>query len=273
MLTWLANHISNQPIAACQVWLYSCPMEGVRAPEARELEREPPPPRSSPCAGWAQWLTPKQLAPNHQAASLTDCKCSQRTGTCMTNYLSNFVQALNRMDNTAPDYVYGVFDEQLEDLVWFAAFLVAHRELTDVCLLDAVNIVVKNPRFSKNPGTWTRRAVIQSAIEMQQRRITTLGTIYQRRTCWHAEHTSIEPEVLKRLTTQCPEALIRLDTLCRFALALRNVENLSTAECAAILRVSHAAVENAYCAGIEILSEIASELAELEDECQEVDCT
>ncbi len=188
------------------------------------------------------------------------------------NYLSNFVPDLERTDQTAPENVYGVFDEQLEDLVWFAAFLVAHRDLMDVCLLDAVNIVVRHPRFSKDPGTWTHRAVIESAIEMQQGRIATLGSIYARRTCWHARHTAIEPEELKRLTIQCPETLTRLDTLCRFALALRNVEDLSTAECAAMLHVSQAAVENAYCAGVEILTGIASQLAEFEDECQPADC-
>jgi DNA-directed RNA polymerase specialized sigma24 family protein len=157
--------------------------------------------------------------------------------------------------------IYRAFNGQREELTWLASFLLANQELVDVCFLDAFEISIQRKIvFREAPTYWARRAVIQSAISMQESRIATLATIYQRHDCSHRQHASIAPEALKLLVSQSPERVLRMDVLCRFALALRGVEQYSANQSAAILGVSRTAIDAAYCAGLLALKQFAEDV-------------
>lgn len=172
-------------------------------------------------------------------------------------------------DRSAPGDVYRAFDNHREELTWLASFLMADRELADVCLLDAYEQSIRhNVIFKESPERWARRAIIHSALEIQQSRLSTLWPIYLRRGCPHEHHASLAPELLKLLTSQAPRALLRLDVLCRFALALRGSEDYSASESAMILGISRDAFDAAYCAALNTLNQFAAEILEMCDEAE-----
>lgn len=157
--------------------------------------------------------------------------------------------------------IYRAFNGQRDELTWLALFLLASEELVDVCFLDAFEISIQRKIvFREAPTYWARRAVIQSAISMQESRIATLATIYQRHGCSHGQHASIAPEALRLLVSQSPERVLRMDVLCRFALALRGAEQYSANQSAAILGVSRKAIDGAYCAGLLALKQLAHDV-------------
>lgn len=177
------------------------------------------------------------------------------------------------MKSEAPEMIYLAFDEERDELIWLASFLLANEKLIGVCFLDAFEICLRGKAASRESAIRSsRRAVIESAFEMQQSRVAVLSTIYQRRGCSHEQHESISSELLKLLTAQSPEALLRLDVLCRFALALRGVEEYSATESASILGISLAALESAYCAGQEALHQLAHGLLQVCDDDGQMAC-
>lgn len=180
---------------------------------------------------------------------------------------SELGDVLSRANVSAPKNVRQAFDEQREELIWLASFLLAAPELVDVCIVDAFEICLRDgAALGESPKHWAQRAIVRSALEMQQYRIAMLSPIYQRRRgCSHGQHASMSPEALELLTTRSPQALVHIDALCRFALVLCGIENYSATECANILGVSRQAVDAAYCAGLQSLNWLADELLQAWD--------
>lgn len=164
------------------------------------------------------------------------------------------------MKSSVPESIYRAFEEQREELVWLASFLLTDRRLVDVCLVDAFETCIRcSAAFRRFPKHWARRAIVRSALEMQQYRFATLSPIYQRRGFTRRRLPSLAPDDVRLLIAQSPEAAVRMDVLCRFALALRVLERCSTAESAAMLGISTAALETACCAALQVLDQLAQE--------------
>ncbi len=156
------------------------------------------------------------------------------------------------------------FAEHREELEWLAFFLTGNQDLVQPCMVDACALAVSQKQvFLDWLEHWSRRAIILSATEMQQSRITQLGAAYRRHPCPHREHASLTPEEIALLRTHPNDIVGRIDVLCRFALVMRGIEEYPTRQSALMLGVNGVAFEAAYCAALESLQMLKYEILDV----------
>ncbi len=156
---------------------------------------------------------------------------------------------------TTTDTVCGTFVEQREELTWIAAFLTANDEVASACVADACATAqnISEDWLPASPAF----ATVNSAIQIQQSRITQLARLYDR-----DEHRGYEqtlPESLEFIVMESDAICARLDTFCRFVLVLCGIEKCLPSEAAQWLGVSRHAVEAAYCRALDALEVIGCE--------------
>ncbi|MBV9341325.1 MAG: hypothetical protein JO159_10615 [Acidobacteria bacterium] len=154
----------------------------------------------------------------------------------------------------------GVFSEYRETLVWLANFLTGDKNVAEACVIDACALAeAQTPGLQGWPVEWARLATIRSAMEMQQKRIAQLSSVYAHRPCIHGGHRALVQESIEVLVAESDALIGKLDVLCRFALLLCGLEKHSAQKAALLLSIEHASVEGAYCAAVRYLKVIGCE--------------
>jgi len=154
----------------------------------------------------------------------------------------------------------GVITQHREELEWLANFLLGDEKIAAACVVDACALAE-----SVSPGVqdwllkWACLTMIQSAVQMQQRRITQLAAAYERRGCIHGGHTALSSDWRDVLVEESSALIFRLDVLSRFVLVICGLQRRSTQQAAVLLGIDRISVEAAYCAAIKSLEVIGCE--------------
>lgn len=153
------------------------------------------------------------------------------------------------------DEIRAAFTEHREELAWLAGFLTGDEMVAAACIIDARKVVQE--------WLWTsaRDATIRSALDVQQVRIGQLSSAYDHHGCIYEQHAAppLDIETLEFLVRESDEIRLRLDSICRFVLVLRGIENRLLPEVALLLGISEHAVEAAYCAALQSIDVVRSQ--------------
>ncbi|MGO9678225.1 MAG: hypothetical protein ACLPHP_16500 [Candidatus Sulfotelmatobacter sp.] len=154
----------------------------------------------------------------------------------------------------------GVLTQHREELEWLANFLLGDEKIAEVCVIDACALAESVSLGVQDwPLKWACLTMIQSAVQMQQRRITQLAAAYKQRGCIHGGHTALSSDWRDILVEESSVLLARLDVLSRFVLVICGLQKRSTRQAAVLLGVDRISVEGAYCAAIKFLEVIGCE--------------
>jgi DNA-directed RNA polymerase specialized sigma24 family protein len=158
------------------------------------------------------------------------------------------------------DEIRAAFTEHREELAWLAGFLTGDEMVAAACIIDARKLAQNEGKVVQE-WLWTsaRDATIRSALDVQQVRIGQLSSVYDRCDCVYGEHAALPLEMLEFLVRESDEIRLRLDSICRFVLVLRGIENRLLPEVALLLGISEHAVEAAYCAALQSIDVIRSQ--------------
>lgn len=139
-----------------------------------------------------------------------------------------------------------------KQLRWLALFLTGEESMAEACLShDALSALPYRQVFLDWIDHWARHAVIITAAKLQQIQIKEFAAAYRLRSCRHCGHPPLSGAELMAIRELPQNLITRLDTLCRFALIMRGVENYSLHHSALVLDVSRPAVNAAYCAALD----------------------
>ena len=158
------------------------------------------------------------------------------------------------------EYVGTLFSQNREELEWLANFLTGDEKIAEACVVDACALAE-----SVSSGVqdwlvkWACLTMIQSAVQMQQRRITQLAAAYKQRGCTHGEHSALSSDWRDVLVEESSVLIARLDVLSRCVLVICGLQKRSTEQAAVLLGIDRIVVEGAYCAAIESLEVIGCE--------------
>ncbi len=154
----------------------------------------------------------------------------------------------------------GVIARHREELEWLANFLLGDEKIAEACVVDACALAE-----SVSPGVqdwllkWACLTIIESAVQMHQRRLAQLAAAYQQRGCIHGGHTALSSDWRDVLVEESSVLIARLDVLSRFVLVICGLQRRSTHEAAVLLGIDPVGVEGAYCAAIKFLEVIGCE--------------
>jgi len=148
----------------------------------------------------------------------------------------------------------GVLIQNREGLEWLANFLLGDEKIAEACVVDACALAESvSPGVQDWPLKWACLTMIQSAVQMQQVRITQLAAAYKQRGCIHGGHTALSSDWRDVLVEESSVLIARLDALSRFALVICGLQKRSINEAAVLLGIDPAGVEGAYCSAIKSL--------------------
>ena len=170
-------------------------------------------------------------------------------------------------ESAVHESVGGVLIQHREELEWLANFLLGDEKIAEACVVDACALAE-----SVSPGVqdwrlkWACLTMIQSAVQMQQRRITQLAAAYKQRGCIHGGHTALSSDWRDVLVEESSVLIARLDILSRFVLVICGLQKRSTQQAAVLLGIDRASVEGAYCAAIKFLEVIGCEQFQRQNE-------
>jgi len=154
----------------------------------------------------------------------------------------------------------GVLIQNREGLEWLANFLLGDEKIAEACVVDACALAESvSPGVQDWPLKWACLTMIQSAVQMQQVRITQLAAAYKQRGCIHGGHTALSSDWRDVLVEESSVLIARLDALSRFALVICGLQKRSINEAAVLLGIDPAGVEGAYCTAIKFLEVIGCE--------------
>ncbi|MFZ3210977.1 MAG: hypothetical protein WA188_05630 [Terriglobales bacterium] len=160
------------------------------------------------------------------------------------------------------DEIRAAFTEHREELAWLAGFLTGNEMVAAACIIDARNLAQNEGKVVQE-WFWTsaRDATIRSALDVQQVRIGQLSSAYDHDGCIYQQHAAppLDIDTLEFLVREFDEIRRRLDSICRFVLVLRGIENRLLPEVALLLGISEHAVEAAYCAALQSIDVIRSQ--------------
>jgi len=160
------------------------------------------------------------------------------------------------------DQICAAFTEHREELAWLAGFLTGDEMVAEACIIDARRLA-QNEADVFQEWLWpsAQDAIIRSALDVQQVRIGQLSSAYESHGCIHEQHATspLDIDTLDFLVRESDEARLKLDSICRFVLVLRGIENRLLPEVALLLEISEHAVEAAYCAALQSIDVIRSQ--------------
>jgi len=160
------------------------------------------------------------------------------------------------------DDIRAAFTEHREELAWLAGFITGDEMLAAACLIDARKLAQNEGKVVQE-WLWTsaREWTIRAALDVQRVRIAQLSSAYDQVTCIYEQHAAppLDIDTLEFLVRESDEIRLRLDSICRFVLVLRGIENRRSREVARLLGISEHAVESAYDAAIKSLDVIRSQ--------------
>jgi hypothetical protein len=158
--------------------------------------------------------------------------------------------------------VRAAFTEHCEELAWLAGFLTGDEGVAAACIIDARKLAQNEGKVVQE-WLWTsaRDATIRSALDVQQVRIGQLSSAYDHHGCIYEQHAAppLDIDTLEFLVRESDEIRLRLDSICRFVLVLRGIENRLLPAVALLLGISEHAVEAAYGAAIQSLDIMRSQ--------------
>jgi hypothetical protein len=161
-------------------------------------------------------------------------------------------------ESAISENVGGVLNQHREELEWLANFLHGDEKIAEACVVDACALAESvSPRAHDCLLKWACLAMIQSAVQMQQQRITQLAAAYKQRGCIHGGHTALSPDCRDVLVEESSVLIARLDVLSRFVLVICGLEKRSAYEAAVLLGIDRISVEGAYCAASKCLEIIS----------------
>lgn len=153
-----------------------------------------------------------------------------------------------------------VFTRYREELEWLAHFLTCDRNVAAACVVDACALAEsENPDLREWLLQWARVATIRSAVQIQQRRIAQLSSVYTKRPCMHGGHLALSTESVEIMVEESMVLTRTLDVLCRCVLVICGLEKRSTQEAAVMLGVDSSVAEAAYCAAVSFLEVFSDE--------------
>ena len=156
---------------------------------------------------------------------------------------------------TAKD-IQTIFGDYHNALRWLALFLLRDEESADACVVDACTIAqTQQPIFHEWLVHWAALATLRCAFHRQQGRIAELAKEYEQKVQVELDRTPLSVEHLRVLIRSSDRIGARLDELCRYVLIMRGIAKDTPDEVAAKLRISRRAVEQAYCAAFDGLTE------------------
>jgi DNA-directed RNA polymerase specialized sigma24 family protein len=156
---------------------------------------------------------------------------------------------------TAAD-VRTLFGDYHNALRWLALFLLRDEESAEACVVDACTIAhTQQPVFHEWLVHWAALATLRCAFHRQQGRIAELAKEYEQRAQVELDRTPLSVEHLRLLIRSSDRIGARLDELCRFVLIMRGIAKDTPDEVAAKLRIGRLAVEQAYGAAFDVLTE------------------
>jgi DNA-directed RNA polymerase specialized sigma24 family protein len=160
------------------------------------------------------------------------------------------------------DEIRAAFTEHREELAWLAGFLTGDETLAAACIMDARKLAQSESKVDQE-WLWTsaRDATIRSALDVQRERIAQLSSAYDHRACIYEQHAAppLDIDTLEFLVRESDEIRLRLDSICRFVLVLRGIENRRSREVARLLGISEHAVEAACCVALQSIDVIRSQ--------------
>ncbi len=181
----------------------------------------------------------------------------------MMNFLRRRSKAENKSQShrATPDEVRKAFLDYRDELDQLAFFLTGDREMAEACIVDACTLAISgNQVFEEWLGRWARRATIRSAINMQRDRMLHLATTYGHRPPAHREHAILSSETAELVMEHADILIVRLDVLCRCALALRGIERYSPREASVISGINQRALDSAYLSALDSLTNLNREI-------------
>jgi hypothetical protein len=163
-------------------------------------------------------------------------------------------------ESAISENVGGVLNQHREELEWLANFLHGDEKIAEACVVDACALAESvSPHVQDWLLKWACLATIQSAVQIQQQRITQLAAAHKQRGCIHGGHSALSPDCRDVLVEESSVLIARLDLLSRFVLVICGLEKRSAYEAAVLLGIDRISVEGAYCAAIKRLEIISCE--------------
>ena len=141
------------------------------------------------------------------------------------------------------------FAEQKQELTWLAEFLTDDEFIALLCVADARKVSSNNDKddgiYAEGVQRWLQDAIIRSAIELKRARIAELASIYEPLDPAGAD-LALTSDAIELVVRESDLIRLRLDSIGRFVLILRGIEQHSVDFIASLLGISKHAVEAAY---------------------------
>ena len=154
---------------------------------------------------------------------------------------------------TSPEGIRGTFVEHQQELRWLAGFLTGDDNVGEACVVDACAFAQRSCTVDADwPAVSPALAVIFSAMQIQRSRIRELCSVYDGRISQPAEGP-LPAGALELIVMESDVLRCRLDTICRFLLAICGFQGCTLTEAAAWLGISQSAAEAAYSAAVELI--------------------
>ena len=151
------------------------------------------------------------------------------------------------------------FTEHGQELEWLAEFLTGDEIMASACVIEASTLREgENAKSQEWLWPWPREATIRATLDLQRMRIAQLSSAYDHHGCMYEQHAAppLDIDTLEFLVRESDQIRLRLDSICRFVLVLRGIENRCPRQVALLLGISEHAVEAAYCAALQSIDAI-----------------
>ena len=152
--------------------------------------------------------------------------------------------------------VWVAFTEHKQELTWLAEFLTDDEVIASLCVADA-----RKSSDGNNQGDeidpeelqkWPQEATIRSVLDLKRTRIAELSSEYESLDPT-SEDLPLSSDAIELVVRESDTIRLRLDSLCRFVLILRGIEQHSVRYVARLLGISTHAVEAAYSRALGLL--------------------
>jgi DNA-directed RNA polymerase specialized sigma24 family protein len=153
-----------------------------------------------------------------------------------------------------PTHIREAFGDYHNALYWLAFFLLEDEKLAEACVIDVCTIATTaSPGFHEWLVYWAVRATFRSAFQQERTWIANLASEYEKDGPLREEQRPLLVKQFRDLVRDSEQVHSRLDVLCRFVLVMRGIAKDSFDTIASELRVSRAAVQQAYCVALQKL--------------------